>query len=232
MHLSEGLLPLPWVAGTTAVAVPLVAVGARQIAAKAKREPTFRPLLGLAGAAVFAISALPIPVPIAGTCAHPTGVGIACILLGGLPSVAVVAVVLAIQALLMAHGGITTWGANTLNMGVLGVLAAFAAFWLLRRSGVPLWIGALAAGFVGDLATYAGTAGVMGLALHGDRSAATVTGTIFAAFLPTQIPLAVFEAILTAAVVQFILTRRPDIAARRPLLRQRKPGQKEASHAL
>ncbi len=214
MHISEGILPLTWAAANTAAALPFVVAGARNIRKKAETEPEVKPLMGLMGAAVFVVSALPIPVPIAGTCSHPTGVGMAAIFLKPLPAAAVTAVVLLFQALLMAHGGLTTWGANVFNMGVLGAFVAYGAFSGLRRLGLPLWVGAAAAGGLGDLVTYAGTALTLALALHGDQAVGTVWLAIFAAFLPTQLPLAVLEAAITAGMVGFVASRRPDIAAR------------------
>lgn len=214
MHLSEGILPVVWAAATTAIAVPFVAKGVSEIKKRAEKEPALKPMMGLMGAVVFAVSALPIPVPIAGTAAHPTGVGMAAIFIKPFPTAAVTAVVLLFQALLMAHGGITTWGANTLNMGVIGAFSGYGAFLLASRLGLPIWAGAAAAGAAGDLVTYAGTAAVLALALHGDQPVLNVWLSVFGAFLPTQIPLAILEAILTAGMLSFMMGRRPDILAR------------------
>lgn len=218
MHLSEGVLPLAWALVNTAAVVPFVAKGARDIKRRAEDEPAIKPMMGLMGAAVFVISALPIPVPIAGTSAHPTGVGMAAIFLKPFPTVAITGVVLLFQALLMAHGGVSTWGANTLNMGVIGAFTGYWAFRLLVSVGLPVWVGAAAAGAVGDLATYGGTALSMALALHGDQSVWSVWLMVFGAFLPTQIPLAILEAVLTAGMLNFMLSRRPDIVAKLAVL--------------
>ncbi|TAK31627.1 MAG: energy-coupling factor ABC transporter permease [Chloroflexota bacterium] len=214
MHIAEGILPITWAAANAAIAVPFIAKGVAEIRARAKKDPTIRPMIGLIGAAIFVISALPIPVPITGTSAHPTGVGLAAILIGPFPTAAVTLVVLALQALFMAHGGLTSLGANTLNMGVIGALSGLAVFWLARRLGLSAWIGAAAAGFVGDLSTYAGTALSMSLALHGDSPVWSVWSSIALAFVPTQIPLAFLEAALTAGVLSYVASRRPDMIAR------------------
>ncbi|MDO8691171.1 MAG: energy-coupling factor ABC transporter permease [Dehalococcoidia bacterium] len=214
MHLSEGVLPLAWAVATTLAAVPFVVKGVREIKSKAGEEPAVKPMMGLMGAAVFVISALPIPVPIAGTSAHPTGVGMASIFIKPFPTAAITGVVLLLQALLMGHGGITTWGANTLNMGVVGTFAGYGAFRLALKLKLPLWAGAASAGIMGDLATYGATALTMALALHGDQSVWNVFAAVFGAFMPTQIPLAILEALLTAGMVNFMVGRRPDIVAR------------------
>jgi cobalt/nickel transport system permease protein len=212
MHIAEGILPLTWSIATTAAAVPFIARGAQQMQTEATKDPSKKPLYGLIGAAVFVLSALPIPVPIAGTCSHPTGIGMAAILIKPFPAAAITVVALLIQALFMAHGGLTTLGANTLHMGVAGAFASYFIFVTLRRLHVRLWISAAAAGAVADLATYGATALTLGLALHGDQPWLPVVGTIFAAFMPTQIPLAILEAVITAGMVNFIVSRRPDIA--------------------
>ncbi len=211
MHLSEGILPLAWAAGTTVAAIPFVAAGASQIKKRTAEEPRAKPMIGLIGAALFVISALPIPVPIAGTCSHPTGVGMAAIFIKPLPTAALTFIILAFQALLLAHGGITTLGANILCMGVLGSCSGYGAFLLARRLGLPLWAGAAAAGAVGDLATYGGTALVLAAALHGELPFLTVWVATSLSFLPTQLPLALLEAIITAGMVSFVMERRPDI---------------------
>lgn len=218
MHIAEGILPLTWAAATTAAAAPFVLGGAKEIKDRAEEDPASKPLMGLMGAAVFAISALPIPVPISGTCSHPTGVGLAAVLIKPLPAAALSGVVLLIQALLMAHGGLTTWGANTLHMGVIGAFVGYGAFHGLRRVGLPLWVGAAAAGALADLATYGATALTMALALHGDSPVGAVAVTIALAFVPTQLPLAVLEAMLTASAIGLIVERRPDVVARLGIL--------------
>jgi cobalt/nickel transport system permease protein len=188
MHISEGLLPAAWAAGYVAATVPFLAKGVRDIKRQTIARPEIKPLYGLVGAAVFVISALPIPVPIAGTCAHPTGVGMAAILVRPFPAAVITAIVLAFQAILMGHGGITTWGANVFNMGILGAFAGYGVFAGLRRTGLPLWCSAGAAGAVSDLATYAGTAMSLALALHGEQPVWTVWAVIAGAFVPTQLP--------------------------------------------
>src|SRR3990172_7182478 len=82
MHISEGILPLNWAALWFAIAIPFVAWGIRRLNTISKRDISFKPLVGLMAAVVFIISAMPIPVPTAGTCSHPAGTGISGIILG------------------------------------------------------------------------------------------------------------------------------------------------------
>ena len=85
-----------------------------------------KPLVGLLAAVVFIISCMPIPVPTAGTCSHPCGTAISAILVGPYISVLISTVALLIQALVMAHGGLTTLGADIVSMGVVGSFTGYA----------------------------------------------------------------------------------------------------------
>jgi len=160
---------------------------------------------------VFVISCMPIPVPVVGSCSHPAGTGLAAILIGPALAAVVSSIALLLQALFLAHGGLTTLGANIVSMGVVGSLTAYAAFRLARRCGLPLWGAAFLAGLTADWATYATTAFQLAAALHGQGSLAKMFGAIAVAFLPTQLPIGVLEGVLTAGVYRFIEVRRPNL---------------------
>jgi cobalt/nickel transport system permease protein len=164
------------------------------------------------GAAGFLISCFPIPVPIAGTCSHPCGTPLAAIIAGG-PFISVVlgSIALLLQALFLAHGGISTWGANIVSMAVAGSFVGFGVFILLRKLQVPLAAAAFAAGILGDWATYAVTALELAAALHGNVTFWEMWGANIIAFAPTQLPLGILEGLFTAGVVLFIQQRRPQI---------------------
>jgi cobalt/nickel transport system permease protein len=213
MHLSDGVLPGSWCAIWSAVAFPFVAIAVHRFRVQRKSDPISMPLAAMAGAAVFALSCMPIPVPIAGTCSHPCGTGLAAVLLGPFPAVLITVVALAIQALFLAHGGITTFGADVLSMGIAGSFAGYAAFRLGRRAGLSLWAAAFLAGVLSDWATYATTALEIALGLHGDRSALSLFLTVGAAFMPTQLPLGILEVFLTGGALAFVHERRPDLLA-------------------
>jgi len=211
MHISEGIIPFPWAIFWTVAAAPFLIKGIFDIKRKKTEVPSYFPLLGMAGAAVFVFSCLPIPVPIAGTCSHPAGTGLSVILLGFFPSITVAAVALLIQALFLAHGGLTTFGANVCSMGIIGSLAGFLAFRLGKSWKLPLFWRACIAGVAADIFTYLATSIELGLALHGDQSLATVTASIFGSFLPTQIPLSLLEGVLTAGAVVYVYKHRPAV---------------------
>src|SRR3989304_4560452 len=148
MHLSEGILPMKWAALWYLVALPFVAYGVYKVKSISKEDITIKPMLGMMGAAVFIISCMPVPVPTAGTCSHPCGTGMAAILIGPALTVVVASVALLLQALFLAHGGLTTLGADIVSMGVAGGLAGYAIFWLARKMGASLIVAAFLAGLL------------------------------------------------------------------------------------
>ena len=219
MHLADGILPLGWAAAFTALALPFVAVALGLLRRRAKADARLKPLVGMVAAAVFLLSAMPVPVPVVGTCSHPCGTGLAALMVGPWMTVLVTVVALLLQALFLAHGGFTTLGADVLSMGVAGAFAGYGAFRLLRRMGAGLPLSAFAAGLFSDWATYAVTSAELASTLHGPRPFGETLGAICLAFIPTQLPLGVLEAFLTAGAVSFMAKRRPDLVARLGLAR-------------
>ncbi|MHB1133171.1 MAG: energy-coupling factor ABC transporter permease [Chloroflexota bacterium] len=212
MHISEGVLPAGVAAVTAIAAAPFVAKGVADIKKKVEEDPKVMPLVGLVSAAVFVVSVMPLPAP-TGTSAHPTAIAIAAIILGPWAAAFVTAIVLGLQALLLAHGGVTTLGANVLNMGVFGAFTAYFVYRLFRDTGLPLWVGLVLAGGLGDLVTYLGTSVTMGVALGGEQWFSFSLG-VFVAFLPVQIVLVPLDALFTLGLFNFIRERRPDLAER------------------
>jgi cobalt/nickel transport system permease protein len=150
MHISEGILPLSWAVLWFAVAAPFVAYGLHRLKKISSADISFKPLVGLMAAVVFIISCMPIPVPTAGTCSHPCGTGMSAILLGPTISILITAVALLIQALFLSHGGLSTWGANIVSMGVMGSFAGYGTFKALRALRVNMTV----AGFFAGLFAY------------------------------------------------------------------------------
>lgn len=214
MHISEGILPMPWAVLWFIVSIPFVAVGLRQLRIRTREEPQFKAFLGLVGAAVFVISCMPIPVPTAGTCSHPCGTGMAAILVGPFLTVVIASVALTLQALFLAHGGLTTLGANICSMGIAGAFVGYGVFVLSRRLGASLLLAAFLAGVLSDWATYTVTALILGSGLHTTGSFMHMFLAILVAFVPTQAPLGILEGFITAGAYQFLNSRRPEFLAK------------------
>jgi cobalt/nickel transport system permease protein len=214
MHISEGILPFSWALFWFFASAPFLALGLRTLARRSEADLASKPLVGMVAAVVFVISCMPIPVPLAGTCSHPCGTGLAAVLLGPTLGVVAAAVALLIQALFLSHGGLSTWGANLFSMGVMGSFAGYAAFRGLRLAGVGVVAAAFGAGLVADWATYAGTAMIMAAGIRGASPFWPLAGKIALAFVPTQLPLGIVEGAITAGMVSLLRKKRPDLLAR------------------
>jgi len=211
MHISEGILPFNWALVWFIVAVPFVAIGLRKVKVMASKDLSTKPLIGLMAALVFVISCMPIPVPTAGTCSHPCGTGIAAILVGPFVSVVIAGVALLIQALFLAHGGLSTWGANVVSMGVVGSFAGFLTFRGLRLMRMNLVIAGFAAGLLADWATYLATSVELASGISGNAPFLPLFWKILIAFIPTQLPLGVLEGAITAGMINLLYKKRPDL---------------------
>jgi cobalt/nickel transport system permease protein len=170
-------------------------------------------------AVVFIISCMPIPVPTAGTCSHPCGTGIAAILVGPLVSVVISAVALLIQALFLAHGGLSTLGGNIVSMGVVGSFTGWFVFSILRRTGAGLTVAGFMAGLLADWATYLATSVELASGIKGNAPFFPLFGKIVVAFIPTQLPLGVLEGAMTAGMVALLFRKRPDLLVRLKLIK-------------
>jgi cobalt/nickel transport system permease protein len=203
MHIMEGFLPSPWWQIWWIISLPIVIYGVYRVTKLTKKMPEIKPLLALVGAFVFVISALKLP-SVAGSSSHPTGTGFSAILFGPSITGAVSVIVLVFQALLLAHGGITTLGANIFSMGIAGPAIGFAIWKISKKSGVNAMIGVFAATAIADLMTYIITAFQLGLAFPDNGSIFTAFTTFFGIYAITQIPLAIAEGFLAVLIFSFL----------------------------
>lgn len=199
MHIMEGFLPPLWAAFWFVVTLPFWVIGLRRINRLIVEKPETRLLLGLAGAFTFVLSALKIP-SVTGSSSHPTGTGLGTILFGPMVMSVLGTIVLLFQALLLAHGGLTTLGANAFSMAVAGPLVAWGV-WKGLKDRAPIWLAVFLAAALADLATYVVTSVQLALAypdaVGGFATSFVKFGTIFAV---TQIPLAISEGLLTVVI--------------------------------
>lgn len=199
MHIMEGFLPPLWAAFWFAVAIPFWVVGFWRIRELVTRQPETRLLLGLAAAFTFVLSALKMP-SVTGSCSHPTGVGLGAILFGPAVMSVLGGIVLLFQALLLAHGGLTTLGANTVSMAIVGPLVAWA-IWKSLRNALPEDVVVFLAAALADLMTYVMTSIQLALAYPDPTGGFVASFVKFATiFAVTQIPLAIAEGFLTVIV--------------------------------
>lgn len=199
MHIAEGFLPIPWAVFWWAVSLPFFLVGLRSLTRITQQNPELKLLLALAGAFTFVLSALKIP-SVTGSCSHPTGTGLGAILFG--PSVMAVlgALVLLFQAILLAHGGLTTLGANLFSMGIVGPFVAYFVYQLVSKTGQQK-IAVFLAAALADLFTYITTSIQLALAFPAANGGFMAAFLKFAGiFAVTQVPLAISEGLLTVLV--------------------------------
>jgi cobalt/nickel transport system permease protein len=200
MHIMEGFLPLWWAVFWWIVAIPFWVIGFIRIRKVTAEKPQNRILLGLAGGFIFVLSALKIP-SVTGSSSHPTGTGLGTMLFGPFVTAILGTIALIFQALLVAHGGISTLGANSISMAIGGPLIAYYFIWLPLRGKTSTWLSVFLTAFVADLTTYLITTTQLALAFPSPVNGFMGSWLTFAAiFAVTQIPLAIAEGILTVLI--------------------------------
>jgi len=204
MHIMEGFLPPKWCITWGAICIPFVVVGYFSIKEKIRIDPRLKMLIAMVGAFAFVLSALKIP-SVTGSCSHPTGVGLGAILFGPTVMSVLGLIVLIFQALLLAHGGLTTLGANTFSMAVVGPIVSYGVYKLLKKLHVSISISIFSAAMLGDLMTYVTTSFQLAVAFP-DKIGGFVASLIkfMSIFAVTQLPLAISEGILTVIVFNLL----------------------------
>ena len=128
-----------------------------------REHPETKLLLAASGAFAFVLSALKIP-SVTGSCSHATGTGLGAILFGPGVMTLLGTIVLLFQTLLLAHGGLTTLGANVFSMAVVGPYVAYGIFKSVRSVGGSLAVAVFLAAAFGDLSTYIVTSAQLAVA--------------------------------------------------------------------
>lgn len=203
MHIMEGFLPAKWAIFWAVLSLPFLAVGLKKVNEIFKGDVNAKVLLGLAGG--FVLSALKIP-SVTGSCSHPTGVGLGAILFGPTVMTVVGTIVLLFQALLLAHGGLTTLGANVFSMGIVGPLVSYGIYRGLKNTNLNKGFIVFLASALGNLLTYCVTAIQLALAFPDPVSG--IGGSLvkfLSVFAVTQAPLAIVEGILTAIIYNLLI---------------------------
>lgn len=204
MHIMEGFLPPVWCISWGLMVIPSVVLGFFSISKRVKENPRLKLLLAMVGAFAFVLSALKIP-SVTGSCSHPTGVGLGAILFGPSTMSVLGLIVLLFQALLLAHGGLTTLGANTFSMAVVGPIVSYLVYKGILKFRGPQWLAVFMAAFLGDLLTYVTTSIQLSLAFPSPVGGVMASLVKFMGiFAMTQIPLAISEGILTVVIFNAI----------------------------
>ncbi|MDK1476028.1 energy-coupling factor ABC transporter permease [Streptomyces sp. 549] len=208
MHVPDGFFNAPVSVATGVVAAAAVAVSLR--GARRELDERVTPLAGLVAAFVFAVQMLNFPVG-AGTSGHLMGGALAAILVGPYTAVLCLTVVLLMQALLFADGGLTALGTNVTLLGVVAVAVAYPLFRLLARS-LPRGRRSLtASSFVAALVSVPVAAMVFTVLFALGGTADVSLGKVFAAMVGVHTAIGLGEAAITALTVGAVLAVRPDL---------------------
>lgn len=206
MHIMEGYLPAGYCVFWGIICLPFLAAGFFSIKKTLTGNRRAITILAMAGAFVFVISSLKIP-SVTGSCSHMTGTGLGAILFGPSAVSILGIIVLIFQAILLAHGGLTTLGANTFSMAIAGPFVAYGIYALCQKMKVNRKVGVFLAAALGDLFTYCVTSIQLALAYPSESGGIAASAVKFLGiFAPTQLPLAIIEGILTVLIVMALET--------------------------
>lgn len=201
MHIMEGYLSPAFCIAWGAVCIPFLVKGFMEMKKVFTENPKAVTILAMAGAYIFVISALKIP-SVTGSCSHMTGTGLGAILFGPCTTSILGIIVLVFQAILLAHGGLTTLGANTFSMAIAGPLVSFGIYQILKKCNLNKRAGVFLAAAVGDLFTYCVTSIQLAIAYPSPSGGVGASVLEFlGVFAPTQIPLSIVEGLLTVMIV-------------------------------
>jgi cobalt/nickel transport system permease protein len=209
MHIMEGYLPLEWCIVWFIISIIVVAFGIYQIKKIVDETPESKALLAVSGAFMFILSSLKLP-SVTGSCSHPCGNGLGAALFGPAVTAVLAAIVLIFQALLLAHGGLTTLGANIFSMGIVGPVVAWIVYKGLTKANISSTVAVFFAAFLGDLLTYVATSFQLAFAFPAPSFGTALTNFLII-FAVTQIPLAIGEGILTVIIWDRLKAYKPKL---------------------
>jgi cobalt/nickel transport system permease protein len=196
------------------VALPCLALGVRELRRVLAADREALPLLGVTGGFIFILSSLKLP-SVTGSCSHPTGTGLSAISFGPWITSLIGVIVLLFQALFLAHGGLSTLGANIVSMGIAGPLVGWGVYRVLRDTRVNLYATVFLVCASADLFTYLVTSLELALAYPAQVGGVGSSFLVFMGiFAVTQVPLAILEAVILVLVFRYIIQLRPGILIR------------------
>ncbi len=214
MHIMEGYLPAGYCIAWGMLCIPFLLVGFLQIRKRLRDDGRSITLLAMSGAFIFVISSLKIP-SVTGSCSHMTGTGLGAILFGPCMTGILGCIVLLFQAVLLAHGGLTTLGANAFSMAIAGPALTWLLYLFCKKCRIRKRVSVFLAAALGDLFTYCVTSIQLAVAFPSPQGGVAVSLMKFlGVFAPTQFPLAILEGVLTVLIVIGLeVYARPELQA-------------------
>lgn len=211
MHIPDGFLDAGTSVGTGVIAAGGVGVALRQTGRSLTSDRRI-PLAGISAAMIFVLQMLNFPVAL-GTSGHLLGGALAAILLGPWMGILVLSVVVGVQALIFADGGVSALGSNLLNMAMVTVLVGWTVFRLVRLiTPARRWAVVIATFFAGLMSVVASAvAFTIEYALGGQGGAPL--GSVFTAMTSVHLLIGLGEGLISAMIIGGVLSTRPDIVA-------------------
>ena len=208
LHIPDGFIDARTSVAAAVIAVTLIAHALRQ--SRDTLDERQIPLAGLVAAFVFAAQLVNFPVA-GGTSGHLVGGVLAAVLVGPWVGALCVAVVLIVQALVFADGGLSALGLNVVIMAFVSTLGGYAAFRVFTaalpdRKGSVVVAGGVAAGLGVLLAALAFTAAY---AVGGTGGASVATVAV--AMIGVHALIGIGEGIITAFTLAAVIESRPDL---------------------
>lgn len=201
MHIMEGYLPLVHCILWGVICLPFLAAGFIGIRRTIESKKRLLILLAMSGAFIFVISSLKIP-SVTGSSSHMTGTGLAAILFGPTATSVLGIIVLVFQAILLAHGGLTSLGANTFSMAIAGPILTWSIYKLGKQMKWNRKANIFIAAALGNLFTYFVTSIQLAIAYPSETGGVFASaGKFLGVFAPTQLPLAIIEGLLTVLII-------------------------------
>ncbi|ROR28324.1 cobalt/nickel transport system permease protein [Mobilisporobacter senegalensis] len=201
MHIMEGYLSPKYCIAWGAISLPFLIMGSIFMKNTIKENRRSITLFAMAGAFIFVISSLKIP-SVTGSCSHMTGTGLGALLFGPAPVAVLGMIVLIFQAILLAHGGLTTLGANTFSMAIAGPFLSYGIYYVCKKCNLNRKVSIFLAACLGDLFTYCITSMQLALAYPSKDGGVMASAVKFlGVFAPTQLPLAIIEGIITVIIM-------------------------------
>ena len=215
MHIMEGYLSPQWCIVWWIIALPCILFGIYRLKQITNADREALPLLGVTGGFIFFLSSLKLPTPF-GSSSHPTGTGLSAICFGPWITSIVCAIVLLFQALFIANGGLSTLGANTVSMGIIGPFVGYTIYRLLKNTSISIYTTVFIVTAFADVSTYIVTSFQLALGAVQPATGDIVSSFIWylGIFAFAQIPIAIVEGIVLALVFKYIVQLKPDILIR------------------
>lgn len=208
MHIPDGFIDIPTSASFGLLAVAGTAVALKK--ARTELDDRTAPMAGLTAVFIFAVQMLNFPVA-AGTSGHLLGGALATVLVGPYAASLAVTVVLGVQALLFADGGLSALGLNIFNLSIIAVLVSHLVFVAAKkvmpknRGSIPI------AAAIAALISVPVSASAFALQYAMGGTGTAPASTVFAAMFSTHVLIGIGEALITMVTVSAIISTRSDL---------------------